>query len=643
MNNFFTELRRRNIFRVAGVYAVVGWILMQVVSVMTPALNLPDWVDSFFAVALLIGFPIALLLAWAFEMTPEGVKPAGAMAEATSAAAKPVRALDYVIVGALVLVGALVIWQGLRTAPFEAAKNEAPQSLPRTGSGDEGAGVVKKDLHPEGSPQAIASKDGGAEQANTPSPASIAVLPFADLSPNKDQAYFSDGMAEEILNVLVRVDGMKVASRTSSFQFKGRELGIPEIANQLNVRHVLEGSVRKSGTTIRITAQLIDAQTDQHLWSQTYDRTLSTENIFAIQDEIANEIVKQLGIKIGGASPATPKVRVAAGTENLDAYELYLKGRALFVRRGKDNLAKAARTLEEAVRIDAGFARAWGDLSGVYVISENWGRHDRDYTHLAIKAANEALRLNPDLSMPYATLGFANMNLIAVEADRTWDISFDNISKAIDRDPKNATAYFWRGIIYLDLGFFDRAITDMKQCFVLDPALENCRRWMAIAYLYSDPTEEALRLFEEGLESGFFARNLFFAATYAAQGKNVAALALLAQSFEDDQPHMIKTLYRALSDPAFSDADRREALTLMRPVATAGPNDMEVHILLGDYGWLPLPTVNNGNHWYRGDPAFLKSEGRKAQIRYWRLPEHWRKNGFPPQCRAVGTDDFECD
>ena len=155
---------------------------------------------------------------------------------------------------------------------------------------------------------------------------SIAVLPFADLSPSGDQEYFSDGIAEEILNVLVRVDNLKVASRTSAFGFKGQEaLGIPTIAKRLNVRHVLEGSVRKSGEMLRITAQLIDASNDKHLWSQTYDRKLTTENIFAIQDEIANEIVKQLGIVMGGNGSGAPIVSVKADTKNLNAYELYLQ------------------------------------------------------------------------------------------------------------------------------------------------------------------------------------------------------------------------------------------------------------------------------------------------------------------------------
>ncbi|MBL4619820.1 MAG: hypothetical protein JKX88_06965, partial [Marinicaulis sp.] len=271
MNKLLTELRRRNIFRVAGVYAVVGWILMQVAGTLENSLNLPDWFDSAITATLLIGFPIAVLLAWAFEMTPEGVKRTETIAEGESVTVKTGRKLDVAILGGLVLVGVMIGWQMLRPVP-------APSNTTDIGE-------------------------------QTISAASIAVLPFSDLSPNGDQEYFSDGMAEEILNVLVKVTGLNVASRTSSFGFKGQEaLGIPFIAEKLNVRHVLEGSVRKSGETIRITAQLIDAQTDQHLWSETFDRTLTTENIFAIQDEIANAIVDRLGIVIDGKNSGAPVI-----------------------------------------------------------------------------------------------------------------------------------------------------------------------------------------------------------------------------------------------------------------------------------------------------------------------------------------------
>ena len=191
---------------------------------------------------------------------------------------------------------------------------------------------------------------------------SIAVLPFADLSPGGDQEYFSDGIAEEILNVLVRIEDLKVASRTTSWGFKGQEaLGIPFMAEKMNVRHVLEGSVRKSGDTVRITAQLIDADTDQHLWSETYDRTLTAESVFEVQDDIAKAIVEQLGIIMDTDAIAPSH---AADTKDINAYELYLEASQLFAERR--SLPRAIDLFEQAVATDPSFARAWAGLAATY-------------------------------------------------------------------------------------------------------------------------------------------------------------------------------------------------------------------------------------------------------------------------------------
>ncbi len=296
MSNIFSELKRRNVFRVAGVYAVVGWVLAQISTTLEEALGLPAWFDALIVALLLLGLPVAIVFAWAFEMTPNGVVRTESVPEGESITADTGHKLDYAIVAGLILLIAMVVWQ-------------------KTGSD-----AVVADSAPV---------DAVAQVADTKADAaSIAVLPFADLSPQGDQEYFSDGISEEILNVLVAVDGLEVTSRTSSFQFKGGELGIPAIAKLLNVRHVVEGSVRKSGETIRVTAQLIDAANDKHLWSQTYDRPLSVENIFSIQDEIAKAIVGALSQTLGVGS--LEPVRVSATTSNLSAYELYFwnNGRA---------------------------------------------------------------------------------------------------------------------------------------------------------------------------------------------------------------------------------------------------------------------------------------------------------------------------
>jgi len=337
MDNFFGEMKRRNVFRVAGVYAVVGWVLAQIATTLEETMSLPVWFDGLIVALLLIGFPIAIVFAWAFELTPQGVVRTEDVPEGESITGDTGHKLDYAIVAGLVLLAAMIVWQQSDT-PIELAE-EVP---------------------------VLAEDEPAAAEVDA---ASIAVLPFADLSPGGDQEYFSDGISEEILNVLVGVNGLDVTSRTSSFQFKGRGLGIPEIAAELKVRHVLEGSVRKSGETIRVTAQLIDSTDDKHLWSNTFDRPLTTENIFEIQDEIAKAIVTALSetLGVGELEP----IEVAATTRNLDAYELYLQARPMFHARERLDVADAL--LERAVMQDPEFAEAWEIRAALQTLAVEYG------------------------------------------------------------------------------------------------------------------------------------------------------------------------------------------------------------------------------------------------------------------------------
>ena len=248
---FFAELKRRNVIRVAIAYAVIAWLVLQIGEVLAPALRLPEWTNSALAFFLILGFPVVLFFSWAFEMTPEGIKLERDVDRNQSITQVTGKQVDRVIIVVLVLAVSFFAFDKFVLDPSRDAE------------------LVQ------------AATDAAGESEEPVSEQSIAVLPFADLSPEGDQEYFSDGIAEEILNVLVGIDELSVASRTSSFGFKGQEaLGIPAIATKLRVRHVLEGSVRKAGDTVRITAQLIDAETDQHLWSETYDRTLSAESIW---------------------------------------------------------------------------------------------------------------------------------------------------------------------------------------------------------------------------------------------------------------------------------------------------------------------------------------------------------------------------
>jgi adenylate cyclase len=483
---------------------------------------------------------------------------------------------------------------------------------------------------------------GGARQMPAAPAASIAVLAFSDLSAGHDQAYFSDGIAEEILNVLVHVDGLKVASRTSSFQFRNSALGIPAIAERLGVRHVLEGSVRKAGDMVRITAQLIDATTDQHLWSETFDRPLSTASLFSIQDEIASTIVGKLATAIESAAATADLATVKADTSDVAAYDLYLRGRALFVARSSQNMMEARRVLKAAVAIDPKFARAWETLAAVLVVSEFWGLNEEtDYQQAAEDAADTALRLDPHRSMALAVRAEAQFNQLPRGGKAGWDESFANLSKAEKYDALNATLFAWRGNHWQALGFQDRARQDLQRCLAIDPAYELCRRFLAETFIVSGRTGEALREYETGLANGHWNADTLFARAAFARGDRIGALAMLAVQFKD-RPQLVRPLFRALADPRFSERDRQEAIS---QVDMKDKSDMAMYALWVLKAYEPLSTVVTDNPtvlWARDDPEWLRSKARKNMMVRWRLPEYWRKHGFPQGCKAIGAADFQC-
>ena len=602
--SLFEELKRRNVIRIAMLYLVSSWALLQLADVLSSLLNVPDFAGSIVIMLLVLGFFPALIFAWVYEMTPEGLKREVDVDRSASMTPETGKKINVVIVVLLVIAIAGLI---------------ADRLMPATS--------VEKIVVVTESPAAPIND------------LSIAVLPFADLSPGGDQEYFSDGIAEEILNVLVRIEDLKVASRTTSWGFKGQEaLGIPFMAEKMRVRHVLEGSVRKSGETVRITAQLIDAETDQHLWSETYDRTLTAESVFEVQDDIAESIVERLGIIMdpGAVAPSH-----AADTSNIDAYELYLEAWQLFVERR--SLPRAIDLFEQAVAADPGFARAWSGLAAIYNVAPGWGYFDREYSPLAREAAEKAIQLDPELSLPYAVLAL-DMNLrLPVDFEKSLAL-FD---EALARNPKNTTAYLWRTIVYLDLGYFDEAERDAQQCLDIDPAYDICRSFLALAALFAGDTERALEIHETVLSHGFNGNNVPFLFLFMATGEERTALASMAannaaRGINKATVHE----YRALIDPAFDyEAEKTlidqayfragEAAPVWNP---ASPDFLFIYRQYDQLQSTELPYW-----WYPYPLEFRNSPHRKRLMRLTGLPVYWRKHGFPPQCRPIGDDDFECD
>jgi TolB-like protein len=464
----------------------------------------------------------------------------------------------------------------------------------------------------------------------------IAVLPFADLSQAGDQQYFTDGLSEELLNLLVGVDGLKVASRTTAFGYRGTTLSIPEIAKALGVAHILEGSVRKSGDRIRITAQLIDAETDQHLWSENFDRNL--DDIFAIQDEIGNAIVNALKGEMGLDDPVV--VSVKAATDNVDAYAVYLEARELFIKR--DNLAMSIRLFRQAIDLDPEFARAWEGLAAVEIVADDWLWSDGiSHTPLAMEAAKTALELDPSLSMPFAVIGSyeREQNFDPIEAMRNYGIALQN-------DPKNTTALLWSGIGLDALGFFDDAIHYYERCLDVDPGYLNCQHFLAYTYLEKGMTDKALEIFEPTLEHNFHSLSDTFVPVYARNGQRNLALLLADIVFRLSSAPVVEWI-RAIENPQADHSAGFARFRQWESETDAGFGLEYVAIVLLAYGeYEELASFPNaaGNYaWHPDARDFRSTQYFKNVVRETGALTYWRQRGFPNFCRPLGDDDFECD
>lgn len=378
MKAFLSELRDRKVFRVAIVYLVAGWLVMQIADVMFPALGLPPRSITLVAALLIVGFPIALVLSWAYEAGPDG---------------------------------------------------------------------IRRDTRDSDNASAIADNK------------SVGVLPFADMSPGKDQEYFSDGLTEELLNVLAQLPGLRVSSRTSSFSLKNTNADIRTVAERLGTAYVVEGSVRKAGDNLRITAQLIEAASDTHLWSQTYDREL--DDVFAIQDDIARQIAKVLQVKLLPDSLPSPT------TDDVEAYEYFLRGRSFFNRLGYQNIRNAIEMFEKATIADPEFARAWAGLALGHAYSVLVFHSDAAEIHAAVQAADEAssraIALSPTLADGYVA------RIMVCAADSRGKEAEAAFRKAVELDPDNFEAYYQFGRYMYKQGKFERVIELWERAREIDP------------------------------------------------------------------------------------------------------------------------------------------------------------------------------
>jgi len=613
--SFFEELKRRNVVRVGLAYGIAGWVILQIADLVLENIEAPSWVIQALMLFVLLGFIAALVIAWAYEITPEGIKRDSDVDRSHSIAGHTGKKLDRIIIGFLVLaVAVLLVDRSM--SPSE----KGPDTLSEDATVQVSQTGEDKTLFQE---EAL------------PSDPSIAVLPFADMSPEQDQGYFSDGISEELLNLLVRVDGLKVASRTSSFTYKGSDQSLAEIASELKVDHVLEGSVRKADNRVRITAQLIDAKTDRHIWSDTFDRELV--DIFAIQDEIANAIVAALSSELGILKD-TPAISVATATENLDAYELYLKARGLFLER--QQLEESITLYERAVELDPGFAQAWEGLAAVYAVVESWGITGRDWDSLAMQAAKRALELDSGLSIPWAVMGQVAAN------NGDYISSMANTDRAIELDPANATNYLWRGINYSSLGFHAESIADFKHCLEVDPAYANCKRHLALAYMIVNENELALSLIQQVAKYGFTVFN--FQSQYLQRlislDHRLAATIILLISFDYESGFPVTAVLDAMEFPEKDHSRGLQKLVDWIEKSGAEPASFSVPLVSFKAYHLVEPVLFQTRWvWLKENADFRASDYFVPFINKNGAPAYWREKGFPPGCRPLGEEDIECE
>jgi len=437
MTRFLAELRRRNVFRVAAAYLVVGWLVMQVVATIGAAAGMPDWTDSFALILLVTGFPIVLFIAWAFELTPEGLKKTD-----DDANKEPRRALgstDFVLIGLLVLVLAVIGYQTLMGG--------GAGSSPQIATGPETAETT-----------AILDAETDADPVVD---ASIAVMPFADLSPEGDQQYFSDGIAEELLNALAQFSGLRVAARTSAFSFRGDEVDLRTVGEALDVAHVLEGSVRRSGERLRITAQLIRVSDGFHLWSQTYER--DSTDIFEIQDDIVRELSRVLQVRLGVGGGVG-----RAGSAGVDpqAYEQYLRGLSLWNDRVTgENRRAAIRAFARATEIDPGFAEGWASygLSLVRSSPREYGLSLGEYNELIRQSLEHALTIDPDNARAHTAMA-AYFSEIELDIERATEHAY----RAYELAPGAAFTSYGLGLTLIITGDHREAIRAFERARSID-------------------------------------------------------------------------------------------------------------------------------------------------------------------------------
>jgi len=527
--NFFAELKRRNVYKVAVAYAVVSWLLIQAASILFPTFDAPPWAMKVLVALLVLCFPVALVLSWAFEITPEGIKLESEIDSKKSTTRKTGRKIVGLTIALAIVAAGLFTFQVLRTSTLSRVEGGAPATPTDVTSGLAG-----------GRPSVPAK--------------SIAVLPFDNLSRDPDNAYFCEGVQDEILTRLAKVADLKVISRTSTQHFKSAPDNLPQIAKQLGVAHILEGSVQKAGDQVRVNVQLVNGLNDAHLWADTYDRKLN--DIFAVESEIAKTIADTLQAKLSGSEQ---QAIAARPTENAEAHQLYLKGRFFWNKRTAADLRKSIDYFNQAIATDPNYALAYAGVADAYVLLPGYtGGTPHDCYPKAKAAAKKALELDDTLAEAHTTLAMA-----------IWSYEFDSaqankeFQRAIELNPNYATGHQQYGNVTLSaLGRFDEAIAEGKRAVELDPLSLIINADLGMSYYFARRYDEAIAQQRKTLEMdpGFYFAHFTLGEALAAKQALGEAIAEYqkARALNDDP------LVLALLGNAYARSGQRaEALKIL--------------------------------------------------------------------------------
>jgi len=616
------ELKRRNVIRMAGLYLVGAWLITQVAGTILPMFGAPDWIARTVVILLAIGFVPALVFSWVFELTPGGLKRDSEVQPAESIAPQTARRLDRLLLAVMAVALAYFAVDKFVLAPARDAPTSPALATPNA------AGV------PAPVTSAIDSK-------------SIAVLAFANMSADPDNEYFSDGVAEEILNALAKIEDLKVAGRTSSFYFKGRNEPLAAIGSALGVAHVLEGSVRKQGERLRISAKLLRVSDGVEMWTDTFDGT--DADIFALQEKIAQQVTSELKVALNAGQQAR---LIDSGTANPEAYALYLRATDAFNRRAAAEFVGAISQLEQSIALDPGFARAYSRMAALHALTPEYLGTDLDVSmETAQKLARRALELQTEFAEPHAVLGYVALlqkRFVSARAE---------FEQALAIDPDDPLANFWFAVTLFVGGYLEAGLAQIDRTLAIDPLLPNALTHRGRTMEWKGDLDGARRLLERARSVGARNIDLPLGQVSQRQGRTDEARAEMSAGIQFFSAGLPEDTGAILTAGILGDSTARAAaLARMQSIVDAKPTVVPgivpwALITLGDPEEglrvvADFPTSSNNWHaalWSprgkaaRASPAF-PDFARKAG-----LAELWDQYGPPDLCKKDSNGDYRCE